>query len=365
MGRDDDASSSYPWPDVDVRDWGPPRPPFPVTPVYRPRPDLARLGAAVHGRIEANVLDADDGAPDALRAKRVRLEAWPRRCVALDPGLADDADGVWARVRDAAVALAATGPGGGGPDAPIAPIVRLGAELHARAAGWAFPADPARPFALRPLRPDAAPVIDWILSRPAAERPLHALGLALQEDLAWMESDDPAEPARARLLHVCWPSGWSPADKVGRDFASIHAPVADAAMLRAAALPLSRALTTQGPFVRFVWTVAPDGARSRHPDEIGDRPAASAAAEPWFRCERQVSLPLPAPAEGPGRGGRALFLIRLHVAPLAEVASTPERLATLRDALASMSPATLAYKGLDARVDALVRWIDARLGGHG
>jgi hypothetical protein len=238
-------------------------------------------------------------------------------------------------------------------------------------------------------------VLRWIASRPPAEQPLHALGLALQEDLAWIESPAAGEPAHASMLHVCWPSGWDPAVKIGRDFATIHAPVADGDALRAAALPLSRALTTQGPFVRFVWTIAPDGAWSRHPGDLGVSvattaasdatltttltatagaapdaavgaavgaavDAGAAAAAPWFRCERQVSVPLRAP--GLAAGGAALFLIRLHVAPLAEVATDRGRLAVVRDALASMSAATLEYKGLASRRDALLAWLDARLG---
>jgi hypothetical protein len=381
VGRDDDASSSYAWPDVDVRHWGAPRLPFPVTPTYRPRPDLVRLGGAAHGRIEREVLDADSDAPATLAAKLARLRRWPQRCVALDPALAGDPGAVWARVGAAANAIvgaravgagADAGPGG---DEPASPLERAGDEILARVAGWAFPADPKAPFSLRALRPDAIPVLDWIASRPPAERPLHAVARALQEALARLEAE-PGEPARARLLHVCFPSGWDPAAKIGRDFASIHAPVADAELLRSSALALSRALTTQGPFVRFVWTVAPDGARSRHPadtpapmpvDAGGPTPSEAAtptqgeAASPWFRCERQVSVPMP---PGPlGDAAAALFLIRLHLAPLAAAAHTPERLATLRAALDSMSPATLDYKGLAARLEALRRWLDARASG--
>jgi hypothetical protein len=325
-----------------------------VSATYRPRPDLARLGTVVHGRAECAVLDADADAPAELAAKLARLRRWPERCVALDGALAADADGVATRVRAAARAIVAAEARVEGADRPQSVLALVDGEIRAGQAGWAFPADASAPFALRALRPDAVPVIDWIGSRPAAERPLHALGLALQEDFAWMEGAA-GGPARARLLHVCFPSGWDPAAKIGRDFATIHAPVADADLLRASSAALSRALTTQGPFVRFVWTVAPDGARSRHP---ADAPGWETSSEPWFRCERQVSLPIPAGAAG--EGAAALFLIRLHLAPLAVVADTPERLATLRAALDSMSPATLAYKGLAARVDALRDWIDAR-----
>jgi hypothetical protein len=338
------------WPAIDVGHWGPPRVPYPVVAPYRPRPDLARLGSVMHGRLETRVLDPDDGAPMTLRAKWARLRAAPGRCVAIAPGLADDPVAVWTRVATAAGALADREARGAGEGPAVGgPLVRVGDALHATVAGWAMPADPRTPFSLRALRADAEPVLRWIASRPPAEQPLHALALALQEDLAWIEADSPESAARTALLHVCWPSGWDPAAKIGMDFAAVHAPVADADLLRASARPLSRALMTQGPFVRFVWTVAPDGSRARHPSDGARAPDAA----PWFRCERQVSVPVPG-----GSGGLALFLIRLHLAPLAEAADTPERRAVLREALCSMSAATRLYKGLAGPDGRWQPWLD-------
>ena len=338
--------------------------PFAVTVPYRPRPDLYRLGSIVHGRSEARPLDVDRTLPEALGAKWARLRALSHRCVALAPDLADAAPATWAWVCRSVAALVDVEEGWrrarpvAGAAAP-ALLQRIGDEFHACAAGWAMPADPARPFRLRALRPDAVPVLEWIAGRPAAERPLHALALAVQEDLAWVEAPAPGTPVRAALLHVCWPSGWDPAQKAGLDFAAIHRPVADGAALRAASAALSQAIVARGPFLRFVWTVSPSGERSRHPadeadeaDEAGE--AGEAAGAPrsiddlWFRCERQVTLPVPGPAAG------ALFLIRVHVAPLAEVAGDAVRRGLLVAALDSMSPATLAYKRLDG-IAALLR----------
>ncbi len=347
------------WPAGDVSAWPDPDPPYPVTAPYRPQPGLTRLGSPAHGRLESRVLDADRSAPTALRAKWARLQRHRTRCVALTPALADAPDAVWHRVCAAANAIvdAQCREGAGRQRVDRLPLTRVGNELQASLAGWAMPACADAPFAVRALRPDARPVLEWIGTRPAAERPLHALGLALQEDVAVVEADSAATPAHASLLHVCWPSGWDPAAKIGLDFATIHAPVADASLLLAAALPLSRALLSQGPFVRFVWTIASDGGWSRHPAEV-----ARSDAQPWFRCERQVSVPLAAWPGGPPGGG-AVFLIRLHVTPLAVAADTPARLSVLRAALASMSPQTLEYKGLADRRAGLLEWFDARRAG--
>lgn len=325
--------------------------PFPVTVPYRPRPDLARLGAVVHGRHEARVLDADRNLAIDLAAKLERLRAVPHRCVGFAPAVAGDAAAVGRRVVRAArtivAAVSAASTDSAGP--PV--LVHDRDRIVATVAGWSMPADPDAPFELRALRDDARPVLDWITSRPPAERPLHALGLALQEDLAWMEAPAPGASVHAAMLHVCWPSGWDPATKAGLDFAAIHAPVADGEALRAAATPLSRVLVERGPLVRFVWTLSPDAARSHHPAEVA---SASPDAPIHFRCERQVALPLGRFDDG-AAGGAALFMIRLHVAPLDRVAPPGPRRATLHDALASMSDAVVGYKRLAALRERVLR----------
>jgi hypothetical protein len=147
------------WPDLDVGHWEMARVPFPISVPYRARPDLARLGSVVHGRLETRVLDADAGAPAALRAKWLRLQALPGRCVALAPRFADDPVAVWRRVAAAAAALAEHDAGEGGEAAPPAkhaagrPLERVGDALHATLAGWAMPADPDAPFSLRAAAP--------------------------------------------------------------------------------------------------------------------------------------------------------------------------------------------------------------------
>lgn len=69
-----------------------------------------------------------------------------------------------------------------------------------------------------------------------------------------------------------------------------------------------------------------------------------------FRCERQVTLGLPAL-------GASLFLIRVHVAPLLEVCTDPQRRARLVAALRSMSDDVVAYKNLQRlRERVLAAW---------
>ncbi len=54
----------------------------------------------------------------------------------------------------------------------------------------------------------------------------HALVEGMQEDFVILhdESAEGADVMRARLLSVCFPSNWNPAEKLGLDFTAIHAP---------------------------------------------------------------------------------------------------------------------------------------------
>ena len=60
--------------------------------------------------------------------------------------------------------------------------------------------------------------------------------------------------------------------------------------------------------------------------------------------------------------GTAVFTIRVDSQPFAEAVITADAAARLHAALASMSPAVLAYKNLDAARDRLLDWLWRRAG---
>ena len=207
-----------------------------------------------------------------------------------------------------------------------------------------------------PVRANGA--LPWIGSEPPAN-PIDfflGLSLSLQEDFVLMApghrsppSPSDETPLRARLLSVCFPSGWVPEEKCDQSLFAIHMPVADNSRIQKAADSLSTAMAQKGPFVRFVYTVAPDSRMSRDPGQ----PAwvdFNGLENLWFRVERQVTIPL--------AGVGSLFLIRLFVVPLPEVLAKPGRSKVLAEALDSMSPALRIYKGLHhiapELIDALV-----------
>jgi hypothetical protein len=198
-----------------------------------------------------------------------------------------------------------------------------------------------------------------------------ALALGLQEDFVILH-DEPADGGsgfRTRFLSVCFPSNWSPADKLGLDFAAIHAPVADNALLQAGAHGIVDLAFRQAPMLRHVWLLTPSADLPQHPDTRRLRwddalRAADAVERPlleqvFFRVERQTTLPLPALRRG-------VFFIRVMVAPLAQVLRCEApRASELRASLASMSPAVVAYRGMGAVRDRLLAELGVMSTGSG
>ncbi|MFZ5815703.1 MAG: heme-dependent oxidative N-demethylase subunit alpha family protein [Bacillota bacterium] len=194
--------------------------------------------------------------------------------------------------------------------------------------------------------PVAREVQEWLAGRSGLELLGHALGLSVQEDLAIVHGEN------LEWLHVCLPSNWVPAEKVGHSFAAVHAPVVHSERLIAARGPLVRAMIHAGPFVRYVWGIHRDGELCHNP-RIHQAPPwepERAVEQAWFRVERQTTHGFPGL-------NRALFTIRYWVEPLAETAADPWRRERLASALAGMDEAELAYKGLAPVRDRLVAWL--------
>lgn len=176
------------------------------------------------------------------------------------------------------------------------------------------------------------------------------LAEGLQEDFVILH--DEADAMRTRCLSVCFPSNWDPAEKLGLDFSAIHAPVADNALLQAGGRGIVDMAFRQARMLRHVWLLTPNGDLAQHPETRRTRWADAVAAadasggrlidQVFFRVERQTTLPLPALRRG-------VFFIRVLVAPLTDVlAVAPARAGELCDALASMSEAVVAYRGMAA-----------------
>jgi hypothetical protein len=210
---------------------------------------------------------------------------------------------------------------------------------------------------------DPSPAIESIAAHAVSMRlagtfsPENPLELAFEEDFAVLDATGGTLP----WLCVCVPSHWAPEDKLGLPFAAVHAPVADNAMLVAASQQLVALVTAgDGGWERFVWTLTPSGRYDQHPKRHAREPWPATAdphefaARCFFRAERQTFFAV-------GRGTRqSVFTIRVMLAPLAEAVNTPVKAQRLHDAIASMSEAVLAYKGLAPARAPLLAWLQER-----
>lgn len=202
------------------------------------------------------------------------------------------------------------------------------------------------------------------------------LCLALAEDFAIVDGASGSLP----WLAVALPSKWAPETKIGRRFSAVHAPVADNQQILAAAEPLLRLITGVTPpsaeaatgggadrWERFVWTLSAHPRLHAHPQRVDPAgwPAGlnddALAAVTWFRTERQTFIPVPAGAAG---SPQAVFTIHVEVTPLARALQQPAQAARLHDALASMSDAVLAYRGLTNVQAGLLHWLARRAAGR-
>ncbi len=206
------------------------------------------------------------------------------------------------------------------------------------------------------LQGDGPPEIGACLrALPPAWRLPGLLSLALAEDFAVIDGAS----ARIPWLAVCLPSRWAPEEKVGRHFAEVHAPVADNQLLLTAADHLARLVTGADRWERFVWTLSPEPRLMQHPHHV--RPAVwppaldanALAAHTSFRTEHQTFIPLP-------EARQAVFTIGVESRPLTEAIDSPARARQLHDALASMSDAVLAYRGLTDPRERLLAWLASR-----
>ena len=187
-------------------------------------------------------------------------------------------------------------------------------------------------------------------SLPPAWRLTGLLSLAFAEDFAIVDGSDATIP----WLAVALPSHWAPETKVGHHFATVHAPVADNTLLLKAAESLTRLVCSADRWERFVWNITDQPRLHAHPAHMArDRWADTPAAQAWWRTERQTFIPLPEQAQ-------AVFTIHVQVHSLAEVLDSPRRAQILHDALATMSPAVLAYRGLQTVRDPLLAWLALR-----
>ena len=219
-------------------------------------------------------------------------------------------------------------------------------RFEARQLGWSVDGDCVEGGTLSPE------IGACLRALPPPCRLAGLLSLAFAEDFAVIDGTT----AHIPWLAVCLPSHWAPEDKVGKHFAQVHAPVADNRLLVTASQHLARLVTGDEPWERFVWTITRHPRLHAHPMHCDDAPwpAAATAAQladaAFFRTEHQTFIPLP-------EARQAIFTIHVQSGPLRNAFDTPAQAGQVHEALRTMSPAVLAYRGLTDARDRLLAWL--------
>jgi dimethylamine monooxygenase subunit A len=222
-------------------------------------------------------------------------------------------------------------------------------HVHAHQLGWSLHGQELH------HHPKAAPEIGACLAALSPSwRLAGLLSLAFAEDFAVIDGST----AHIPWMAVCLPSHWAPETKVGRHFAEVHAPVADNQMLITASAHLARLVTGADRWERYVWTITRHPRLHAHPAHLDSAPwppdsdadAAQIASLSYFRTERQTFIPAP-------ELRLAMFTIHVDVQPLTNALANPAQAQQLHNAVASMSPAVLAYRGLTTVRDRLLTWL--------
>ena len=308
-----------------------------VTP-FRMQPGLRRLAPRAHQLTPAVV--PQRGAARHLREKLAVL--WAFRSQAL---LATDGFDAQPALQALANHAAAEHPQA---------LVIDGNDWLAPWLGWRIDGD-QQPHSHQSAWPEIG---QMLLDTPPAWRHAALLSLAFAEDFAIVDAGTGTLP----WLAVALPSMWAPEEKVGRHFTEVHAPVADAKLVLQASTHLLNLVTGPVRWERFVWTLTGHPRLHAHPDRVdpqrwpADMPADQIAQHTWWRTERQSFIPLPDLKQ-------AVFTIHVDSQPLSSALALPEHAGRVHDALASMSDAVLAYRGLAAVRPALLAWLHRRASG--
>lgn len=179
---------------------------------------------------------------------------------------------------------------------------------------------------------------------------LDALASQVQEDITVICRDGGTNWVSA--IHLCFPNHWSAEDKIGRDFALVHSPVAGMEKINRCANAIVNTMIVREPMVRFAWGLSTDNCLNHHPGnmQVGrsfdiDNPRL------YLRIERQVIWGLP-------ECDAAMFTIRTYFRNVNEIRGDEVMLELLVSAIRSMGNESLLYKGLVDCRDAILRWLD-------
>ncbi|HEX3445732.1 MAG TPA: heme-dependent oxidative N-demethylase subunit alpha family protein [Chthoniobacterales bacterium] len=187
--------------------------------------------------------------------------------------------------------------------------------------------------------------VDWLtlvssvrqLEPAVSGENIHSLGASWEPDFVVLERNEPNQVLGGC---VCFPSGWSLPEKIGKSLFATHAPVPG--MNRSLAPKIGQfisRLDSKRCFQRTNWGLTGSPVWDQHPHwRIPPISAATDPATADLRIEWQAIIGLP--------GDLGLFGIRVFHVPLSRVRATPKLAESLAENLVSMPSAVAEYKRL-------------------
>lgn len=185
---------------------------------------------------------------------------------------------------------------------------------------------------------------------------LDALAAQVQEDLTVVCRDGNHHWVSA--IHLCFPNHWSAEGKIGRNFSTVHAPVAGMEKISQRGAAILDTMITRRPTVRFAWGISTDTRLNHHPEapaqvlvnEWHGRSFDRQNPRLYLRIERQVIWGFP-------EQEAALFTIRGYFRDCSLLKQDPTLCDKLMAAIESMTPESLNYKGLADSKDQILAWL--------
>ena len=149
----------------------------------------------------------------------------------------------------------------------------------------------------------------------------------VQEDVCVMRFDELVS------AHVCLPSWWSPAEKMGMGMREIHEDVPG--MDKTSYEHIWNACLNKGPYIRYNWALTDTSVLNQHPSK--NKGKDFGGDDLFLRIERQVLHGLPA-VKG------VVFLIRTYVGDVKTL--EPQQRLSVANAVEGMDESQLNYKGM-------------------
>ncbi len=189
----------------------------------------------------------------------------------------------------------------------------------------------------------------WGTELPDTEDSCLELGRRWEPDFLLLDNQ-----LRLQAGCVCFPTGWSLEEKVGKPIDWIHAVVPG--LNEEIGSKVERFLQTLSPghsWERANWGLSRSPELNLHPKrELPRLDATVTCDEVWLRVERQALVALP-------ETGGILFGIRLEIGSLAELCENRDARIGLRNALETMPEPIAAYKNIASARNQLLRFLES------